>query len=105
MESGVPVAKSARTIAGALALATTMRRHDNAPEPRRTPRQCESSHAERGTVTWRSPTGYDCGGGHRFFMSLARDVTTVGTATLLSRLLGFFRDVGIAAVLGAGVLS
>src|SRR5689334_8464669 len=38
-------------------------------------------------------------------MSLARDVTTVGTATLLSRLLGFFRDVGIAAVLGAGVLS
>src|SRR5882757_4081172 len=38
-------------------------------------------------------------------MSLARDVTTVCTATLLSRLLGFFRDVGIAAVLGAGVLS
>src|SRR5689334_6940392 len=38
-------------------------------------------------------------------MSLARDVTTVGTATLLSRLLGFFRDVGIAAVLGAGALS
>jgi putative peptidoglycan lipid II flippase len=38
-------------------------------------------------------------------MSFARDVTTVGTATLLSRLLGFFRDVGIAAVLGAGALS
>ena len=38
-------------------------------------------------------------------MSLARDVTTVGSATLLSRLIGFFRDVGIAAVLGAGVLS
>jgi len=38
-------------------------------------------------------------------MSLARDVTTVGTATLISRLLGFFRDVGIAAVLGAGVLA
>jgi putative peptidoglycan lipid II flippase len=38
-------------------------------------------------------------------MSLARDVTTVGSATLLSRLLGFFRDAGIAAVLGAGVLS
>src|SRR5216684_6897191 len=38
-------------------------------------------------------------------MSLARDVTTVGSATLLSRLLGFFRDVGIAAVLGAGALS
>jgi putative peptidoglycan lipid II flippase len=38
-------------------------------------------------------------------MSLARDVTTVGSATLLSRLLGFLRDVGIAAVLGAGVLS
>jgi putative peptidoglycan lipid II flippase len=36
---------------------------------------------------------------------LARAVTTVGAATLLSRLLGFFRDVGIAAVLGAGVLS
>jgi putative peptidoglycan lipid II flippase len=38
-------------------------------------------------------------------MSLARDVTTVGSATLVSRLLGFARDVGIAAVLGAGVLS
>src|SRR5690349_25179615 len=38
-------------------------------------------------------------------MSLTRDVTTVGSATLLSRLLGFFRDVGIAAVLGAGPLS
>ena len=38
-------------------------------------------------------------------MSLARDITTVGSGTLMSRLLGFFRDVGIAAVLGAGVLS
>src|SRR5207253_9855594 len=38
-------------------------------------------------------------------MPIARDVTTVGSATLLSRLLGFFRDAGIAAVLGAGVLS
>ncbi len=35
-------------------------------------------------------------------MSLARDVTTVGSATLMSRLLGFLRDMGIAAVLGAG---
>src|SRR5215470_4966826 len=34
-------------------------------------------------------------------MSLARDVTTVGSATLMSRLLGFLRDMGIAAVLGA----
>ncbi len=38
-------------------------------------------------------------------MPLARNIATVGSATLLSRLLGFFRDVGIAAVLGAGVLS
>src|SRR5215475_13841727 len=38
-------------------------------------------------------------------MSLARDVTTVGGATLLSRLLGFLRDVLVAAVLGAGALS
>src|SRR5436190_12250213 len=38
-------------------------------------------------------------------MSLARDVTTVGSATLASRLLGFFRDMGIAAVLGAGASS
>src|SRR5438067_10983833 len=38
-------------------------------------------------------------------MPIARDVTTVGSATLLSRLLGFFRDAGIAAVLGAGILS
>ena len=38
-------------------------------------------------------------------MSLARDVTTVGGATLLSRALGFLRDVVIAAVLGAGALA
>jgi putative peptidoglycan lipid II flippase len=38
-------------------------------------------------------------------MSLARDVTTVGAATLASRILGFLRDAGIAAVLGAGPLS
>lgn len=38
-------------------------------------------------------------------MSLARDVTTVGAATLLSRLLGFLRDAGTAALLGAGPLS
>jgi putative peptidoglycan lipid II flippase len=38
-------------------------------------------------------------------MSLARDVTTVGAATMLSRLLGFVRDAGVAAVLGAGALS
>lgn len=38
-------------------------------------------------------------------MSLGRDLTTVGSATLLSRLLGFVRDMGIAALLGAGVLS
>ena len=38
-------------------------------------------------------------------MSLARDVTTMGGATLASRLLGFARDVGIAAVLGAGAFS
>ncbi len=38
-------------------------------------------------------------------MSLARNVLTVGSATLLSRVLAFFRDVGIAAVLGAGALS
>src|SRR5579871_3510390 len=38
-------------------------------------------------------------------MSLARDVTTVGAATLTSRLLGFLRDAGVAALLGAGALS
>jgi putative peptidoglycan lipid II flippase len=38
-------------------------------------------------------------------MALVRDVTTVGGATLASRLLGFIRDAGIAAVLGAGPLS
>jgi putative peptidoglycan lipid II flippase len=38
-------------------------------------------------------------------MTLARNVATVGSATALSRLLGFIRDVGVAAVLGAGVLS
>ena len=38
-------------------------------------------------------------------MSLAHNIATVGSATLLSRLIGFLRDVGIAAILGAGVLS
>jgi putative peptidoglycan lipid II flippase len=34
-----------------------------------------------------------------------RDIATVGGATLLSRLLGFARDVGIAGVLGTGVFA
>ena len=38
-------------------------------------------------------------------MTLVRNVTTVGSATLLSRLLGFLRDMLIAAALGAGALS
>lgn len=38
-------------------------------------------------------------------MPIARNIITVGGATLLSRLLGFLRDAGIAALLGAGVLS
>jgi putative peptidoglycan lipid II flippase len=38
-------------------------------------------------------------------MSLARDITTVGGATLLSRALAFLRDMAIAAVLGAGPLA
>lgn len=38
-------------------------------------------------------------------MSLARDITTVGSGTLMSRLLGFARDAGIAALLGSGPLS
>jgi putative peptidoglycan lipid II flippase len=36
-------------------------------------------------------------------MSLARNVATVGTATLLSRVLGFSRDVLIAAAFGTGI--
>jgi putative peptidoglycan lipid II flippase len=35
-------------------------------------------------------------------MSLARNVATVGSASLLSRILGFARDMAIAAVFGAG---
>jgi putative peptidoglycan lipid II flippase len=38
-------------------------------------------------------------------MALARGVVSVGGATLLSRALGFLRDVLIAAVLGAGALA
>ena len=38
-------------------------------------------------------------------MSLARDVTTVGGGTLVSRLLGYIRDAGIAALLGTGTVS
>jgi putative peptidoglycan lipid II flippase len=37
--------------------------------------------------------------------SLGRDVATVGIATLLSRVFGFIRDLGIAAILGAGTQS
>jgi putative peptidoglycan lipid II flippase len=37
--------------------------------------------------------------------SFARDIVTVGTATLCSRLLGFARDLGVAIVLGAGLQS
>jgi putative peptidoglycan lipid II flippase len=36
-------------------------------------------------------------------MSLARNVATVGSATLFSRVLGFARDMAIAAVFGAGI--
>src|ERR1044071_3454054 len=36
-------------------------------------------------------------------MSLARNVAIVGTVTLLSRVLGFLRDVLIAAVFGTGI--
>lgn len=38
-------------------------------------------------------------------MSFARDIGTVGSGTLISRLLGFVRDAGIAALLGVGPLS
>jgi putative peptidoglycan lipid II flippase len=38
-------------------------------------------------------------------MSLARDITTVGGGTLLSRLLAYARDAGIAALLGTGPIS
>jgi putative peptidoglycan lipid II flippase len=38
-------------------------------------------------------------------MSLARDITTVGGGTLLSRLLAYARDAGIAALLGTGPFS
>ncbi len=35
-------------------------------------------------------------------MSLARDITTVGSGMLISRLLAYLRDAWIAALLGAG---
>src|SRR6476660_3959633 len=38
-------------------------------------------------------------------MSLARDITTVGSGTLASRLLAYARDAWIAALLGAGPSS
>jgi putative peptidoglycan lipid II flippase len=38
-------------------------------------------------------------------MSLARDITTVGGGTLMSRLLAYLRDAWIAALLGAGAYS
>src|ERR1700740_3679325 len=38
-------------------------------------------------------------------MSLARDITTTGGGTLISRLLAYLRDAWIAALLGTGVYS
>jgi putative peptidoglycan lipid II flippase len=38
-------------------------------------------------------------------MSIIRNISTVGTATLLSRVLALIRDMGVAAVLGASPLS
>ena len=38
-------------------------------------------------------------------MLLARNVVTVGTASLVSRTFGFLREVLVAAVLGAGALA
>ena len=38
-------------------------------------------------------------------MSLVRNLATVGSATLVSRVLGFVRDAGVAALLGAGPLA
>src|SRR5215470_16956447 len=38
-------------------------------------------------------------------MSLARDITTIGGGTLISRLLAYLRDAWIAALLGAGAYS
>ena len=76
-------------------------------------------HAELDRLLWGRPALYLpfpprqlrlCGAMRRYWprksiMSLARNVVTVGGATLLSRLLGFVRDVAIAAVLGAGALA
>src|SRR5258706_7880194 len=38
-------------------------------------------------------------------MTLTRDVTSVGTATLVSRTLAFLRDMWIAAILGTGAVA
>ncbi|MBT7485776.1 MAG: lipid II flippase MurJ, partial [Rhodospirillales bacterium] len=38
-------------------------------------------------------------------MGLLRAIATVGGFTLISRILGFVRDILIAAILGAGVLA
>jgi putative peptidoglycan lipid II flippase len=38
-------------------------------------------------------------------VSLARDITTIGGGTLISRLLAYLRDAWIAAILGAGLYS
>src|SRR5258707_15426571 len=52
----------------------------------------------------RVPTGLECSQGNHF-MSLARDITTVGGGTLMSRLLAYLRDAWIAALLGAEAYS
>src|SRR3954469_16142166 len=38
-------------------------------------------------------------------MSLARSIATVGSFTLLSRLVGFVRDIVLSAVLGSGAVA
>ena len=40
-----------------------------------------------------------------FFMVLVRSIVTVSSFTMVSRILGFCRDILIAAFLGAGVLA
>jgi putative peptidoglycan lipid II flippase len=52
----------------------------------------------------RLPTGLQWRATNRL-MSLARDITTVGSGTLMSRLLAYLRDAWIAALLGAGPYS
>jgi putative peptidoglycan lipid II flippase len=64
-----------------------------------------SSESTKADIVPRTGTGTHAGAGASRPMNFVRAAATVGSLTLLSRVLGFVRDVSIAALLGASFLA